>query len=779
MKIKFAYTALLFIALLTSCSEQDYYDPNSQVIPDELSDLTVPSGFDWTTSSNISVNLDVNDQYDGLYYYQLEVFNQNPIISPNASLLAKGLAKKNEPFKAKVTYAKSDSILYVQETDPTGKRSVRALYTSNALKSASVATLKSGSTKSLDINYTAPTRTYTTPSNATVISGASYNISYSSNQYVIPAGQTFEGQINNGSWYDAYVYVEGTWKNTSTNTELNNLKIIIQDGGKYIPTQTSSNIKANGSAKIVVATTGQFNPDKKEVNVDMNNENGQIVNNSTVFNINNISNIRSLFNYGTMSSSGTLSANTSNVQVVNESSLTVQNLSINNNANLINKGQFTVNGNTFLQNSIINNNAAFTTQNITVNDATIENGCKFIIADKGTFQGTTLNTAAETLLISNILDLQSNNKINLGSHAIMNVTNELKFSNTGTSINGPASGNKALVKLEKFSITEWRHPAFTGYLEIESSNYPANSGSTGYDVPSDTKYVNFVRKGESTVDIEATSCNEGGNVVQRGGPGIITYPISATLGTTYTYAFEDNYPSIGDYDMNDFVLDIDLGFTLSAANKVSKIDIQSKVRAVGATKRLAAAIQLDGVLKGNIKSITNSNTSFSGDVFSMSNGLENDQDYAVIPLTDNAHALFGATTSQIINTKAGENHLPAKDITISILFNDPIDISTVSLIDMLNVFIVNGGYNTSNRKEVHLRNYAATKKSTDVSSGRNYSTSDLVYGIRVPLSFKYPLEWVRIIDAYPQFKSWVSSNGLNYPNWYQAYETNKVYLLEQ
>ena len=92
---------------------------------------------------------------------------------------------------------------------------------------------------------------------------------------------------------------------------------------------------------------------------------------------------------------------------------------------------------------------------------------------------------------------------------------------------------------------------------------------------------------------------------------------------------------------------------------------------------------------------------------------------------------------------------------------------------------MNGGYNTSNRKEIHLRNYAATKKSTDVSSGRNYSTSDLVYGIRVPQSLKYPLEWVRIIDAYPQFKSWVSSNGQNYPNWYETYETNKVYLLEQ
>ncbi len=779
MKIKFAYTALLFIALLTSCSEQDYYDPNSQVIPDELSDLTVPSNFDWTTSSNISLNLEVNDEYNGSYYYKLQVFNQNPIISPDASLLAEGLAKQNEPFKAKVTYAKSDSILYVQETDPTGKRSVKAIYVSNGLKSASLATLKSGSTKSLNINYTAPTRTYTTPSNATVISGSSYNISSSSNHYVIPAGQTFEGQINNSSWYDAYVYVEGTWKNSSANLDLNNMKIIIQNGGKYIPTRSSTAIKVNGSGKLVVATTGQFNPDKKEVNVDMNNESGQIINNSTVFNVNNILNIRDLFNYGTMSASGKLSANTSNVLIVNESSLTTKELSINNNANLINKDQLTVDVNTFLQNSIINNSATFSTKNITVNDATIENGCQFIVTETGTFQGATINAAAESLLKGSMIDLQGNNKVNLGSYAIFNVTNELKFSNSGTSINGPTTGNKALLKLKKFTVVGWRRPAFTGYLEIESSNYPANTGATAYDVPSDTKYVNFVRTGESTLNIASNKCNDGGNVIDRGGPIIITYPLNATLGTTYTYAFEDNYPSIGDYDMNDFILDIDLGFTLSAANKLSKLDIKTKVRAVGATKRLAAAIQLDGVLKGNIKSITNSNSSFSGDVFSMSNGLENDQDYAVIPLTDNAHALFGANTSQIINTKIGETHLPAKAITISIEFNQPIDIANVSLIDMLNVFIINGGYNTSNRKEVHLRNYAATKKSTDVSSGKNYSTSDLVYGIRVPQSFKYPLEWVRVIDAYPQFKSWVSSNGLNYPNWYETYETNKVYLLEQ
>lgn len=745
MKTSFAYFMLLVLALLTACSEQDYYDPQSQEIPKELSDLTVPSGFDWTTSSQIALNLDVDDQYNGAYYYKVQIFDNNPIITPAASLLAEGLAKKNEPFKAKVTYAKSDSILYIQETDPSGNRSVKAIIVSGNSTEAKVANLKSDlETKTANLSYTVPTRTYATPSNPIVVSGSRTFYTHPQNgvsTFVIPAGQTFEGEIINDWYSDVFVYVEGTWKNTASSNSLNNLKLIIQNGGKYMPTQGTSSITVNGTAKIVVAATGQFNPENKTVNIEMNNENPQIVNNSLTFNINNISNIKDLFNYGTLSASGTLSTNTSGVQLINEGSLT--------------------------------------TQNLTVNGANVINTCKIIVTNTATVQNATINIASEKLFKSNILNLLANNTIALDSRAILDVTSELQVNNTQNFIKGPESGDKALLRLEKFSIFNWSRPTFSGYLQIESSNYSPNSGATAYNLPSDSKYVQFVRKGESTINILSSDCNAGGNVIRTNEPIPVTYPLDVTIGDTYSYAFEDNYPSIGDYDMNDFVLDVNLVYTLSAANKVSKLDIKTKVRAIGASKRLAAAIQLDGVLKGNIKSVTATGTLFKGDVFSVANGLENNQNYAVLPITDDAHALFGVETSQVVNTRADKTYIPAKNIVFSVSFNNPIDISTVSLIDMLNVFIINGGYNTSNRKEVHLRGYHPTEKSTDLSSGKNYSSSDFVYAIRTPKSEKYPLEWTKISDAYPQFKTWVSSNGQSNPNWYNTYETSKVYLLEK
>lgn len=735
MKTSFAYFMLLVLTLLTACSEQDYYDPSSQKIPEELSDLKVPVGFDWTTSSQLALNLDVDDQYNGAYYYKVQVFDNNPIITPNASLLAEGLAKKNEPFKSKITYAKSDSILYVQETDPSGNRSVKAIYVSGNSTTVKAA----NETKSANLTYTEPTRAYTTPSGATILTGnGTYNTTDNAS-YLIPAGQTFEGTIVNGSYYNVSVYVEGTWKNPASSTSLNNMKLIIQNGGKYMPTQTTSSMTVNGSAKIVVAATGQFNPDKKTVNIEMNNESPQVINNSEAFYVNNMLNIKEIFNYGTMSASGTISSNTSGVQIVNEGSFTAQTLAING-INIINK-------------------------------------CKFIVNGTAALQSATVNIASEKLFKASILELNANNTINLDSRAILDVTSALQFKNTVNVINGPDTGDRALLRLEKFLLVNgWEAPKFLKYLQIESSNYPLNTSSAPYTIGAN---VQFVRKGESTVNIPSTDCNAGGNVIKSNEPTPITYPLDVTLGDTYTYAFEDNYPSIGDYDMNDFVLDVNLVYTLSAASKVSKLDIKTKVRAIGATKRLAAAIQLDGVLKGNIKSVTATGTLFKGDVFSVANGLENNQNYAVLPITDDAHALFGVETSQVINTRTDKSYLPAKNVVFSVTFNNPVDISTISLIDILNVFIINGGYNTSNRKEVHLRGYKPTEKATDLSEGKNYSSSNFVYAIRTPKSEKYPLEWTKISDAYPQFKTWVSSNGQTYPNWYNTYETNKVYLLEK
>lgn len=743
MKTSFAYFALLVLTLLTACSEQDYYDPDSQKVPDELSDLTVPSGFDWTTTSQIALNLDVDDKYNGAYYYKVQVFDNNPIISSNASLLAEGLAKKNEPFKAKVTYAKSDSILYVRQTDPTGSEIVKAITVAARTTEPKVASLKSGmETKSANLTYTQPTRTYTTPANAIVLTGSgTYDTHASNASYIIPAGQTFEGQItNNQGGNTISVYVVGTWKNTDSSPLFRNLNLIIQDGGSYMPTQGTSSISLVGAGKIIVSENGRFNPEKKVVNINMNNESGQVINNG-IFNVNDITNFIGIYNYGTMSVSGTIKSETdkSKVFLVNERSLTVQTLDIQG-ANIINK-------------------------------------CKFIINTTATLRNADVSIASEGLLKCNTLDALYNNKILFDSKAILDVTNQLSISGAAI-IEGPSSGDKALVRLEKLLISGWSRPDLTGYLQIESSSYPAaNSEGSSYTIGAN---VEFVRKGESTVNIPSTDCNAGGNVIEPKTPGnTYTYPLDVTVADTYSYAFEDNYPSIGDYDMNDFVLDVKLAYTLSAANKVSKLDIKTKVRAVGASKRLAAAIQLDGVLKGNIKSVTATGTLFKGDVFSVANGLENNQTYPVLPITDDAHALFGAETSQVINTRADKSYLPAKDIVFSVTFNNPIDISSVSLLDILNIFIVNGGYNSSNRKEVHLRGYQPTDKSTDLSSGKNYSSSDFVYAIRTPKSVKYPLEWTKISDAYSQFKTWVSSNGQTNPDWYNTYQTNKVYLLEK
>jgi len=58
-------------------------------------------------------------------------------------------------------------------------------------------------------------------------------------KYIIPAGETYLGQIT-FSWADSYLYVEGTWNNTSSSVSTNGWKIIVQNGGKITSTVTST-----------------------------------------------------------------------------------------------------------------------------------------------------------------------------------------------------------------------------------------------------------------------------------------------------------------------------------------------------------------------------------------------------------------------------------------------------------------------------------------------------------------------------------------------------------
>ena len=87
--------AIAIVSMLFSCvdSEKDLYDPSYQTSNPMGDGFAAPDGFNWATTSNVKVNVEVNAQTDDEFYYVVEIYDINPIILLNAHLLDKGVAK--------------------------------------------------------------------------------------------------------------------------------------------------------------------------------------------------------------------------------------------------------------------------------------------------------------------------------------------------------------------------------------------------------------------------------------------------------------------------------------------------------------------------------------------------------------------------------------------------------------------------------------------------------------------------------------------------------------
>lgn len=789
------------MGLILSGCEVDYYEQpeenqgsGSSLFEDGV---TVPSGFDWATIQSVNVTVSVDDQYSGNYYYIVELFDANPLFDEEANLLGKGVAKLNIDFSTSVSLPKAIERIYVQQTDPTGKQAVKVINISGATAGVHFGNISSSlssrsatqanttsitdNTRAVTSDYDIPTREYPTPANAIDITDGTFNGTLSSGQsYKIPAGKTYNGNIN-FAWGDgAYLYVEGIW-NTTSSVALNHSKLIIQDGGEFTP---GDNVSISGNNfKIVVASAGKFNKENKIVDIQGVNTPSQIINNG-LFNVRNISRILELYNYNEMGITADLTASTSGVKFVNEKTLTVGGkvtLSTSNkllNYDTMNIGSLDVN-----TNGVIIDSKRLIVGTITMNGSgnTLTNSCQ-VIADAITISsGISINISSGALLRANTVSI-ANSFINLESHGILEVNQELKFTNSNSSINGPSSGEKALARLKKVTVENWTRPSYGGYLEVECADHSPNAGTTPY---TEGVNVTFVRDGSnSTLTIPATECNDGGN--NNTSPGTPTNPTFPIIyeGSDITYLFEDGWPYLGDYDMNDLVLDVAPTYSTNADNRVTQLQLDITVRAVGATKRLAVGLQLDGITSGTISNVTRTNTAgINGGVFTQSNGLESGQTYAVIPVFDDAHEALGHSSAVITNTVTGsENNGTPRQVTFTINFNNPLDQTNIS-VDKFNIFIINGGYKTQ-RQEIHLAGFQATDKADnskfgfadDNSTVKPYtSKNNLIWGLAIPAPAKYPVEWTSIRIAYSGLESWATSGGTDSKNWYNNPDENKVY----
>ncbi|WP_157544025.1 LruC domain-containing protein [Mucilaginibacter paludis] len=240
-----------------------------------------------------------------------------------------------------------------------------------------------------------------------------------------------------------------------------------------------------------------------------------------------------------------------------------------------------------------------------------------------------------------------------------------------------------------------------------------------------------------------------------------------------TLAFEDNWPLKGDYDMNDLVVNYRYTFVTNAQNQVVTIQGDYNVAAAGASYKNGFGVQLP-IAASAVKSVTGQQ--FLDNYITLaSNGVEAGQSKAVIIPFDNSNKLISNPgNAYFVNTLNTLSKVQGTTATVLITLTSPIAQTTLTA-SSLNPFLIS---NERRGYEIHLPGYAPTDKAdtklfgtnddTSVpASGKYYISKDnWPWAMSFNGSFVYPLETVKITDAYPHFTDWASSAGSNFTDWY-------------
>lgn len=225
-----------------------------------------------------------------------------------------------------------------------------------------------------------------------------------------------------------------------------------------------------------------------------------------------------------------------------------------------------------------------------------------------------------------------------------------------------------------------------------------------------------------------------------------------------TIAYEDLWPSSGDYDFNDAALSYQAIAILNSDNLAVRLEFICNIKANGAGYTNGIGFEIEGLDPSRIASVTG--TSFNqGYITTNDNGTEADQENAVIILADDVDNILNETT-----------------ITIS--FVDPISTSELGVAPF-NPFII---INKEREKEVHLpyrnvtslgnQSYAFTGDNKDID-GNFISENGYPWAISIIHDFKVPKEKVDITSAYNFFGDWAESGGTAYEDWYKDNPGNR------
>lgn len=253
-----------------------------------------------------------------------------------------------------------------------------------------------------------------------------------------------------------------------------------------------------------------------------------------------------------------------------------------------------------------------------------------------------------------------------------------------------------------------------------------------------------------------------------------------------TIAFEDLWPSYGDFDFNDLVMDYRLNFVTNALDEIVEMNNKFVIRAIGASQKNGFGFQLknipaDAILNAQGDVLT------LGIILKEANGVETGQSTATFIVIDNAFSKLpspgqGSTGA---NTTPGASWVQPDTINFSVTLMEsgvpasggPISYQTVSSDPaFFNPFLF---VNQTRGREIHLPDFQPTALADPIyygtldddsqpSESRYYlSERNLPWVILINEPFDYPIEKADILTGHLKFAEWAESSGQVYQDWYK------------
>ena len=284
--------------------------------------------------------------------------------------------------------------------------------------------------------------------------------------------------------------------------------------------------------------------------------------------------------------------------------------------------------------------------------------------------------------------------------------------------------------------------------------------------------------------------------VTASGVRIVSYPSSGGL---VTLAYEDNWPSMGDYDMNDVVMAYRTRQYVDENNRVIRYDIEGSLLAMGAGYHNGFAVQLDGIRTDNIH-VNLMRYEINGVSESLTPlELNNGDESAVIIISQDLWSEINIPlTCSYYRTSDECITKEPYDFTVSVPLIASVALD-VAPTDVLNPFIFAspGWYHGDDFSsppgrslEIHLKNKKVSSRFdssffnladdySDINNGLSFLTaSNMPWALQMPTLWSHPKERIDIIKAYPTFVDFVESTGLQSPTWYIFNNAEKEWIIK-